>query len=82
MYGWTKLPHVASVKDSSSFSYVNRIVTRLNKLLSDSSKFESLSRLSRLKQQEAIDGRNAIIPKLDLIKTKTRVLKKEVIYRN
>ena len=58
--------------------YVDRVADRLKKLLSDSEKMMSLSRLMITRRKEALDEETATEPKVDLLRKRTQQLKGEV----
>ena len=58
--------------------YVDRVTENLQSLLHDADKMTSLSRLMVTRQHEARQEEELIIPRLELIRKKTKELKTQV----
>lgn len=78
------LAHMTSKKMQNLFlirsspSYVHRMADSLNKILSDSEKMTSLSRLMVLRREEAAEEEKQIQPRIELLRKHTRELQKQI----
>ena len=58
--------------------YVDKLAETIDGMRSQTQKFAAMQRLMVNKRNEALDQQKSLEPKLDLIKSKTLVLKKQV----